>query len=223
MGLLAGLVSSACGASAPTGPPVALIEYAGTAAERYCGKIFSCCTADEISSNFAFLDEQQCVSGMTGLFDDTVANAQEAIGSMRLSYDSAQAGACMAAIEAMPCDRLLPDLGDLIGCPDAFVGLVPENELCDGDWECGSDYCQGEFGIGEGLCGPFPGEGAACPENRCAEGLYCAYISEGVQTCSQPKPDGAVCRANNECANGQCLGPDGVEGVCGPVELCDGL
>lgn len=68
----------------------------------------------------------------------------------------------------------------------------PGGAPCTASETCQSLSCQG------GQCDPLPGEGAACPQGLCAEGLHCGKWA----TCRIIARHGESCSGLKECAQG---------------------
>lgn len=148
-----------------------------------------------------------------------------------LSCDAGQCGAAPARGEACA--------GPSCGAPDACVRAYAERTCrakggsgapCAIDGDCNDAYCD----YAAGQCAELPGEGAACPSDRCAAGLACDidHGSVCVTAPSEGQPclvglaacaPGLGCNTDNLCAapgaaGTACLVPDH---LCADGLACD--
>ena len=90
-------------------------------------------------------------------------------------FDPARAEACIAALEADPCDIAETWAH---GCAGALSGTLPAGTACTHDLECAGDAtCAGPAGECP-RCTPRAAQGERCEVARCGAGLGCALSSE---------------------------------------------
>jgi hypothetical protein len=217
--LVMALFVAACENARPT---VRLDEVGRAYGEAYCGRVFACCTAEEIRQRYATViptitDEASCVSylasGFQNEFGGDVRRA-EFLGQARYHADAM--AACLSGLEGLTCTEfakvlLLPDCR-----PQPVEGLVADGAACDHDFQCRSGYCAGRLAGGPAACAPALGEGAVCPDGVCGEGLRCDGSSQPAR-CLVLAEDGQPCSSNLGCASGSCN-----QGVCGRPVRCLG-
>jgi hypothetical protein len=175
--------------------------------------VAECTLALGAFNDFSF---QECTAGLCGGYlvqpaEDVKAEVR-AVTSGRLSYDAAQAVACLGTPWPLLCDQ-----GQLAPTPPAVCASVFSGSLGDGgacylDAECGAGRCV-LSGRCPGYCqpmlaGPDGGaEGDACP---CATGLTCA---EGL--CWGGADTGGGCASAFDCQPGSYCSP-GHGSTCQP-------
>ena len=207
----AGLIAG-CGGCGDT-----VDEFPPEAAKAICEKIYSCCTAAELSGNSTYGPNQAaCESSLRNqLAGPNRLKQSESKG--RLVYHDDLFDECIAQYKALSCEQLKSNVTTVTPACDSFIEpKVAVGGSCGADDECVDGTCAGETGTADGTCEAFLSESASCADGgSCGDGLYC---ESGQKTCQQLKADGTNCNANFECKTGGCNGKDpdaGTPGTCG--------
>jgi hypothetical protein len=160
-------------------------------------------------------------------------------GEISHAYDQACADRLAAAIAAMPCEGLIPDLDCDDYCKIVY-GTRFEGQPCRADVDCAQGLrCFGE--CRDPCAVTTVGEGESCQFATCDVGLTCTGIDEGppicvpqggidvcdepctsMQWCDAAAPDGPTCRARGE-PGAPCMGhAQCVTSYC-PAGFCEEL
>jgi len=147
-----------------------------------------------------------------------VVRARDSVTAGRLSYDGAQAEACVAELQALVtqsiCSRALV-YSDAPACSTVFTGLAMRNQECLTGADCAAGTCADASFIDPtrclGLCDEQ--EQPSCFGTDCADGEYCdsmrrqcAPARQVAETCT----DVILCDTGLECARGRCAAPSSV-------------
>lgn len=209
------------------GTPLTLAEFGAQLGAAQCHKAFECCTPAEISMFYAgnaFSDEAGCVEVYAHAWETIGALRQASIDAGNTVFDGSNASTCISALTDLTCAEFGSNHDALNGrCPAPFEGQLANGMACANDSECQTGYCEGENELGSmptpGTCKDLPGEGDACTDFDCAQGLICDH-----DVCIAPKADGAACYSPDECASGGCNGAtQTTQGTCGEQMLCNGV
>ena len=193
------------------GSPLDIADLGAEVAEVTCGKIFECCSEDELMDMFGNIDPpittvEECETFYLGFFVGLFLQpAQDAVERGSLIYDAARAGTCMADFAALSCSELNLDDPEAVGaCDDVFMGQLADDASCLTDLECASQFCDGETIDGDpGVCRTKPILGEVCEVFDCDDGLYCDGPGiDGI--CAETKADGADCTSDRECQSDNC-------------------
>jgi len=196
-----------------------------------CAKQFDCCTDAEIMEQYMGITlddmpittEEQCVEFTNAIFSGLfVAELEESIAAGRAEYDGAAAGDCIAALRSLTCAQYSSAMSDesALSCGAFILPKVAEGGACGEDFECTTGNCDGESEDVDGTCTTLPGEGETC-SGDCAGDLSCNFDqSSGMQVCEAPKPAGAECSLDRECASDFC--DDATDMCATEPPTCDG-
>lgn len=139
---------------------------------------------------------------------ESCAQMEALVASGRVQYSAASAAACLAAIQAAPCDGLEHALALTPACATLLAGTVAPGGACAVDEECAAGTCVTTAEC-SGTCAAFLAAGAPCTAAAadCAPPLFCDVDGSGT------------CVANAPGAAGQACGPG--ELSCEPGLFCD--
>jgi hypothetical protein len=234
-GVVGGLAAAGCGDETSGGTSgggaqaIALDDLAAAQAKLICGAAYSCCDMAELQKFFSNFNpppanQAECESTARPIVEGEILYGfKQGIELGRIEYDSAQAGACIAAAQGR-CDLYKEIIFDeLPECREVFVGKVADGGDCNDGGECAAtgSLCLGEDPDNNtpGKCQQPPKEGEPCPDYTCASGLACSSSSS---SCIKLVADGQPCGGDLECTSGYC---DILGGVCVPKkangEACD--
>ncbi len=194
------IVVAACGADSGLDvSPVGLDERSAQTNRAFCQHAVACGAADDVDA---------CVAAQVYTVLLT-ATERAMIMSGKVIYDPVQEGRCLAAMAAESCDTTHSHYPTRI-CADAEHGTLGAGASCASSQECRSRSCQVGtcdaaccLGVCVGDAPQPPGQtaGAACSVtdiySGCAAPLYCDLDSG---RCALPKPVGAACATDSECA-----------------------
>jgi hypothetical protein len=129
----------------------------------------------------------------------------QAIARGTVTFDGAQARACLEALEANPC-TLSNNGAAALACQAVFEGTLPAGGACSLNEECGAEqFCQFTTAC-PGTCQARRTSGQSCTDERhCVGGLTCTDGS-----CVAPPGVGAGCTdlggctLGSLCTGGQC-------------------
>ena len=240
----------------PTNDPIAncVEQY-----KIYCAFAYQCCVDEderEKFAGFAFVahrSEGECVDAYTNLCEALGTSQRISVERGRIEPDADKIQGCLdARREAKDECDLEAFLEENDDCNEQFVGVVEDGDTCISSSECAEGgTCEietndegdprdvdEELAVGEGECVEPPGEGDACPDYVCAEGLFCDgetcrrlpgegdpcpefICAEGLgcadpngdfeYTCEELLANGQSCTDDGECRSDFC---DPAEGVC---------
>jgi hypothetical protein len=218
---------------------IAIDDLGPKLANVSCTKIFQCCSATEIATQFMDFNvmgqpittEPECESFYDGLFAGlAVPDYKASIAAGRISYDGDEAATCLDGIAAASCSDYSMDTASssTMVCSDFITPLVAAGGGCTQDYECTTNNCVGATVTPggqntDGACMALPGVGQACSIN-CQTGSYCGFDgTSSSTTCLALKADGATCDGGEECSGHQCPGSgSGDPGTCATGATCDG-
>jgi hypothetical protein len=192
---------------------VAVSDLPSNAASTVCGKIYTCCTADEAKPTNFGPDEATCEKNVKNNFDSSSLSKSESAG--RIVYHADLAADCLAQYQAKSCEDLKSNASsDISSCDKMIEAKVQVGGACSDSRECVGSTCAGASSGVDGVCTSFLTENSSCADGGvCGSGLFCDVASK---SCAATKTDGASCNANYECSTGGCNGRDaGVSGTCG--------
>lgn len=191
---------------------IALADYDEGYAHSICGKVFACCNASEIDGLFgmALADATACEALLAPRIAAAQPAQEAAIAAGQLRYEPAAAATCLATIDALTCAEL-DDRTPPAACTAVFVGLVADGEACTLEESCAAASSCREGDGGQTCVAPV-GEGAACAEAPCAQGLHCGGQGEQPR-CEADLAMGATCRVDSQCASNFC---DDDDSTCQP-------
>lgn len=116
------------------------------------------------------------------LFESLFGDIEEAFRAQLLAQfasdavtiDAGAVAACIAAIDAAPCDD--DDPGEIDACDQAITGTLAEGDACAFDTECSdglSCFVAADAADDCGSCEPESAEGESCVNRDCADDLDC--------------------------------------------------
>jgi hypothetical protein len=131
-----------------------------------------------------------------GPFQDSglCSQLQVEVTAGRVHYDSAQATACIAAVQALPCTWLFDELRPVPAeCKAALTGTVANGGNCYMGDNCSNGFCTADYTLAcPGKCQAFIAAGGNCDAAECAAGLACDY-GGNPSTCKTPNGAGLPC------------------------------
>jgi hypothetical protein len=234
--LLAGLAGAGCGGDdddergpdggADAGAGFEAAALAARLADALCPQLLRCCSDAELGELFAEADPPgppadaaACAEAVTGPLGEELGRLSASVEAGRLRYRADRMDECLGLLGELTCDEFAGTVGDDLyrfpACDAPFAGAVAEGGRCAGDLDCAAGLCAGRQDGELGSCRAAPGEGEACVDGRCGEGLYCDDIGGA---CIAQREDGAECTGEDQCRSGAC--PDGRCGDGNPI--CDG-
>jgi hypothetical protein len=224
---LGGVLSSSCDSDGLG----AFGGFADSAAGAICHRTFECCADVDAVALTTVTDEAACAKAYA---QSLRRRGADAINLRLARYDAAAGAQCLDDLNG-PCSALFSrSSGSLVPCQHVFVGTGVLGAVCDDDFVCESNACEGQrcvlrptamtcpamefFDATQGGCLPVLDPGAACTlDKQCAAGLACL---DGM--CAPQRSDGEPCNLPSQCT-GTCsvarLTPGG--GMCRPA-FCQG-
>ncbi len=135
----------------------------------------------------------------------TAYDVAAAVKAGRLTFDSTQAKACIAAAKNPPsCSISYQYFG--AECQNIVKPAVAAGGTCQSDQECTTGKCGGSSASGcAGKCVTPVADGMECDDTTkfCGANSYCAYAPDAMDgdpgTCTAYKAPGATCASSNEC------------------------
>ncbi|MGA9521981.1 MAG: Dickkopf N-terminal cysteine-rich domain-containing protein [Myxococcaceae bacterium] len=211
LGLVAcGLQPNDPGTTADAGNP----PPAGKSASEFCTAL-----------NQATVDAAaQCYGGPPDLWrsflfrgKDPCEDIDKSIASGRLTYDAAEAEACLTALGSATCTDIYARLNPAV-CDKVLAGTVPKGGACYDTADCAGDaFCTADSRTCPGVCkARVPADGTCAADDLCVSGHECV---SGVCTPVSTSNLGAVGAA---CGGGTAgckpsLACDARTGTCVPV------
>lgn len=139
-----------------------------------CGKVFECCSDEEIAANpFFGEDESSCTIAIAAFASFLVPAIQDAEAGGRAEYDGAAFESCLAVLEGLSCAEARSGSADVTSGQDCAEFLVPLVELggeCEQSFECIDGWCDMDAGS---LCSPLKADGAECADDEECQSGYC--------------------------------------------------
>lgn len=213
--LVVTLCLALAGCPTSTTPPttVPIEDLGGRYGATFCGLLTDC--YGEVIRN-AFLgtaSEADCAAQLELQYTEvSLPLYEQAIADGTMSYDGANVGACIDAIEAQGCAVLNSRTPS--ACDDVLIGEVPPGGACSINEQCEGDaYCMNDAAC-PGTCQPRGAIGTACTtDEACQSPMKCTGGS-----CVVPAGEGAPCggMTGNDCGGGfVCAGSSGsTAGMC---------
>jgi hypothetical protein len=208
---------------ADAGQPLTLEAYETQLTSGFCAKIFGCCAAAEIQTNFGNVaDEPSCRAMWLSRFEQRRAQFELSIDAGRMAFVTEQASQCLVDLTALAC----PDFNRWFGpqsCAATYAGRVPDGQTCVLTEDCSSvkGSCL-ETSPGEHRCVAATALGQPCGEDsgQCVPGTWCVGNSTtGRPVCVQELPLGSPCVVGSQCASQTC----GDHDTCEPTpKYCGG-
>ena len=183
-------------------------------ADAICPKAYSCCTADQLSSNDAAgMSEAECKTLTADNFTTLLQGLQNSQSAKRSKFEQTKVDACLQTIRTADCATLnmTNRLSGVPGCDTFATPLVAVGGRCDNDYECIDSYCkfpEDPDPPGPGVCTMGTIAGQPCTTNKCAAGLTCdplPLVDDPIDDiCVAPAANGATCTDPYQCASGVC-------------------
>lgn len=180
---------TACGG----GSPISEAAYPDEVARAACAKLFDCCDASEVMivASGKFTDEASCRVSVA-------ANMRQDEGVPNTRFDGDAARDCVDAYAALSCSAFGSDDTEAVtSCTHIYVGTIEDGQACEESDSCKSGFCEGTT---TRTCGTLPGNGEACAQYSCAEGLACS----DDMICEPPHANGAACWMSDQCTSRYC-------------------
>jgi hypothetical protein len=216
--------------------------YCETEARAICHFEYQCCTASERVDTFmnGFLlhhTESECVEEYVKAVCGSTATVVESVEQGRARWDEAEAEACyrpfIEALEACDATMAFTFAPGSDACKGYLSGTLADGATCFEDYECESRSSACATTIGDdpsaplitskGTCTPSPGEGEDCPLGKCAEGLFCNFVSS---RCEPTRADNMPCNDSEQCLSRFCNGTTALctssEDATLEVDMCEG-
>jgi hypothetical protein len=219
-GLLAAATALGCGGV--DGIPID--KTAKDFADAICPKAYSCCTADQLSSNDAAgTSEAECKTLTAENFTNLLQGLQNSQREKRSRFEQEKVDACLQTIRSADCATLnmTNHLSGVPGCDTFATPLVAVGGRCDNDYECIDSYCkfpQDPAPPGPGVCTAGAAAGQSCTTNQCAAGLTCDPLplasDPSDDICVAPAANGASCTDAYQCSSGICSSSGGSGMTC---------
>jgi len=182
-------------------------------ADAICPKAYSCCTADQLSSNDAAgKSEAECKTLTAENFTGLLQGLQNSQSAKRSKFQQDKVDVCLQTIRSSDCATLnmTNRLSGVPGCDTFATPLVAVGGRCDNDYECIDSYCkfpEDPDPPGPGVCTTGAITGQSCTTSQCAAGLVCdplplADASDDI--CVAPAANGATCTDPHQCESGVC-------------------
>jgi hypothetical protein len=193
-------LAARCGSSQSSDPTlVPVSDWAAAQATLMCTKIFSCCSAADISG-FGYAGQAACLQTITGQ-QQMSADSLLALGVV--VYDGHAARRCLDEATPLACADFFPyGRPTLSGpsCDQVFTGTLQIGDACgDLDVSCESGDCA------SGACVVRPCSGVTCDAGQ--------YCDPGTSSCAPVKLAGALCNSDDECDPSEgCR-----DNTCGPT------
>ncbi len=173
----------------------------------YCGRLYACCTADQITAN-----SPPPLFGLPSLGPDEASCNRNVLGYLgshapdpsRTVYDEQAAKSCIATMNGVACaDELVNSGVDNPACKSVFRGTQPVGGQCKSELECASNLCA------DYACAQPASNGEPCPIVSKAEGKLCEpglYDDDirGQCTCSLLIRNGESCQNDQQCFSSHC-------------------
>ncbi|TDP71902.1 hypothetical protein DFR33_108116 [Bradymonas sediminis] len=210
--------SSGCGDDEGSkAAPVSLESMPQAYSSAVCERIFSCCSAQEITEELndaAFSTEEECLNTFGAQLEKSLQGVQDAVAQGRSSYDSNRAGECISDMRAAACSEgLWPGVNPAPpSCDLVFVGLVDMGGDCATTEECREGQCVGAerdetTGMASkmGVCSPLGGLDDPCDwKDDCQDGYFCSYrydpvTQESASSCQ------VIAEVGEECLQFGCV------------------
>jgi hypothetical protein len=175
--LVAAFVACGNGDPAPTTTTtIALEDVPGQLRKMICEKVFSCCSAADLTNNPDLgNDVASCQAGLDGEATFLLADVGASVAQGRLIYRGDKMAACMAELNARSCAqaKMPPSDYDVTQlCRAAFEPQVPTGGACSDYWDCIGGWCEGDIGNLQDHCSPLKPIGGDCDEGpECLSGL----------------------------------------------------
>jgi hypothetical protein len=170
-------------------------------------------------------DKCKCLEGIGTALCETyqrqecASDFEEPVLSGRQSYDDAEAGRCLSAIDTIIDDCSLDGDDWPESCDRMLVGLVEENQNCEDD-----DECKPGLECYEGVCTRMPVDGQPCLDaTSCADDHFCGEdgLCHQERGAGQDCPEGDMaCRDDLYCdpRDDTCRDPIGAGQDCAHAE-----
>jgi hypothetical protein len=210
------------GSSGGGGPSIPVGQLGDEFAAVVCHKIFTCCTASEISSTVGTVDEATCRSDMVANGSSSLLKSEVAGGLV--IYHGDRARSCLDMVAALPCEQWALDdkLLRFPVCQTITEGTLATGTACAADDECSGGHCGSSTGAS--VCAAPAELGQSCTFAKCVPGLACRTDqSQSPGICGTTLPDGASCFDSNDCAIGYCISDGNGNGFCGLGATCNGI
>jgi hypothetical protein len=196
-------------------PPITTpAELATATADAFCDLYLRCSGVPDLATCKDALHVENGADWVQALADQNAG---------KLTFDGANAAACVAAIRALGCDST-PDFGDPASpCNNFFQGTVASGGACLIDWECadgllcskscGQACCAGTCVAPSWKVVPVGGECGLYTE-VCTSGSWCR--DEGLDDrCRAFIAAGASCTFKDKCVSGYlCTATETTAGTC---------
>ncbi len=202
--------------------PPGLVAYPTQNATAFCNSMARCCGVDAGAFDMTSCVSDWSVSAWELMLPDNVA----VFTAGNLTFNSIRGNACIAALQAWPCDAFgTSENGAIVSaCFNVLGGTIPvAGTGCLSSYECANGYCNAA-----GTCTALVGLGGACQaDEQCGQAgttptLFCdLYPSDGSSpstgTCQPLLPSGSA----SFCGNANVLDDLACTvGVCGDDNVC---
>ena len=203
--IVAGLIACAIGCSSDGGGSLTPDQFEQDLQSSFCAYEVRC---------GLYLDQASCVAAGGFALDPSLAAA---IAAGKVTWNGANAQACLGDIENESCDQTSMDARfEPESCLQIAIGTVATGSACESSEECVSGVCMTQScdsACCPGTCGAASTGAAGQPcldGDTCAAGNWCDVTQDDVQTCEPLFGSGSACEFSRQCPYGQgCAG-----GIC---------
>jgi hypothetical protein len=197
---LGALVAAGCGSP----DPGSVDKFIESLAAAQCSWEFRCCTDAEIMQQEMgkFKDEATCKQFHELALQNTMYSERLAVRQSRVTVDSAQADACVAAQMTKACNSATgtpppaPAPGTVDPCTLVFKGATKVGDECQFATECvkGAHCVPTGASGGQGVCVPYQEEKEICnTSSDCDPAVANLYCAKQDFTCHLRSPAGGPC------------------------------
>jgi hypothetical protein len=173
------------GGGRSSGGAVAIDEFPAAFADVSCGRMFECCTAEELGMSPFGGSEQSCKSLFSSGLTQLVAPLKASLAAGRVTFDGVGLGDCLMAYGTTSCMELRDPDSMIESCEEFVTPKVGLDGVCEESYECIEGYC-----AVAGTCQVKKANGAPCSDedDECQSG-FCE-----VDRCAPPPAgEGGLC------------------------------
>ena len=198
---LAAVGASSCGSGGNVG---AVDDFIKSLAQAQCSWEFKCCTDAEIQQQEMgkYKDQATCVQFQELALQNLHYAERLAVRQGRISVDSTQAAACVAAASGKMCNAMAgsppppsPSPGTVDPCTLVFKGATAVGDACQFANECiKGAHCVATGSGVEGVCVPYQEEKQICnTSSDCDPTVFNLYCAKQDFQCHLRSPAGGPC------------------------------
>lgn len=196
-----GLGAAGCGSGGDTG---AVDDFVKAMAQAECAWEFHCCTDAEIQQQEMgkYKDQATCEQFQELALQDLHYAERLAVKQGRITVDSSQSQACVAATSGKQCNAMAgappqpqPMPGSVDPCTLVFKGATAVGDACQFENECKKGaHCVATGSGAEGVCVPYQEEMQICnTSSDCDPTVFNLYCAKKDFQCHLRSPAGGPC------------------------------